>query len=263
MSILNEIVKESLGLHPLVQIDAIIEPLKPDRPYGIIKEGLIKTYPIEQVIEAMARVFNLKIVNKSEINRIYSSIKSNTFQSSHNGYVAINQLNSKVLTFVVGGGGFNKDVLDQYMNKYGYFLCNKAEWSDEWTRYQYEKKFDIDVTDIILKQQFIYHICPSKLKDKILKQGLVPHKSKYPRFNNDSRLYFFIKNKEDIEWKFIMYASGFRCDKNTEDKYMLLEIDTSKIAQEIKFYADPRMTDGIYTLQGIAPNAIKILNEEA
>jgi len=260
MSILNEIVKESIGNHPLIQIDAIIEPISPYKPYGVITEGLIKTYPIERVIEAMARVFNLKITDKAEINRIYSSIKNKTFQPSHNGYVAINQLNSKVLTFVVGGGEFNEGILDQYMNKYGYFLCNKAEWSDEWSRYQYEKKFDVDVTDIILKQQFIYHICPSKLKDKILKQGLVPHKSKYPGFNNDFRLYFFIKKKQD--WEFMMYASDFRGDKNTEDEYTLLEIDTSNISQEIKFYADPRMEDGIYTLQGIAPNAIKILNEE-
>lgn len=242
------ILTEYLGEHPLVDVGSVMTYIHPDGPTAILKEGLICTYPIDDVIKALARIFDLKIIDKNGLHDAFYQIKSGMMETDCNGFICKNALNSEVLTFVVGNGMHNKDILDGYLNKYGYFLCNEVSWGDGWARLQYEKKFDTNITDLVKRNRYIYHICPDYLRDKITRQGITPHKSKFNGFRNDYRCYFFIKD------------FSFQNDIET-NAYLLITIDTRKIEQDIKFYVDPRMDNGTYTLQGIGPNAIVDIEE--
>lgn len=254
------IIGEILGNHPLVDMGSVMTYIHPNGPTAILKEGLIHTYPIDDVIKVMSRIFDLKNVNKDEMRNIYWQIKTNTLNNQCNGYICKNPLNSEVLTFIVGNGGYNKGVLDSYLNKYGYFLSNETSWDKEWVRYQYEKKFDTDITDLVKRHKYIYHICPDYLKTKILKQGITPHIGKFKGYNNDYRCYFFIEDLGTIG--FSQWANDFRFQNDIEtDTYLLIKIDVDKISQDIKFYVDPRMENGTYTLQGISPDAFDEITE--
>lgn len=138
-----------VGRHPLVQIGATIETIRPGEQCGVVCEGLIHTYPIQDVIDTMSRIFDLDIVERYKLYNICTNIKTGE-KVDANGYVCrymLNpELNSEVIIFIVGSGEHNKSVIDSYLNKYGYFCSNEKKWSDEWVRYQYEKKFDVDTT---------------------------------------------------------------------------------------------------------------------
>ena len=121
----------------------------------------------------------------------------------------------------------------------------------------FRPKFDQKVKENGIPNE-CFHICPTKLVNKILKQGLHP-KDYGRKSNHPERVYLFLQ--KPINWKEI--ARTFRESRN--EKYSLLKIDTSKLYNKIDFYFDSlTMTDNpaIYTNETIPSQYIIEIDRE-
>ena len=116
-----------------------------------------------------------------------------------------------------------------------------------------------------------YHICPSRLVDKILRQGLKP-KDLGRTSNHTERVFLFYKYPQD--WKNNI-ADNFRQSRENE-KYTLLKVNTGKWIKDVtqnnvrndapKFQFDSlTMSDdypAIYTFEPIPSQYISVLETE-
>ena len=142
---------------------------------------------------------------------------------------------------------------------------------EKWMRfigYEFSRKY-IDGIDIIyefipFKQdaisydspamtRYIYHICPNKVKDKIMKYGLIP-KSKNTLYSYTERIHFFTANTPKKELKFMCFQLSSNSE-NADGGYSLLTIDTHKI-KNIDIYKDLTYEFGVYSNEPINKSAI-------
>lgn len=222
---------------------------------AILHEGLIKTYPIDRIIGFLARVYNFS-KNQTDIKNILRG------ESTKQGVIFRNDGYEKnegdVLTIITESG--QRCLFDKYLNKYGWFLACEFKYGawENVSVYQYEQKFGVDVTDIV-KSKTLYHICNKKHLSKILKKGLVPKESKSGEFKHPGRIYLFIKKLTD-KTVYDRSKELKRVKDNSESEFVLLSINTNRIANNPKFYYDPRVDDGsaVYTMDNIGPEAITV-----
>lgn len=216
-------------------------------PAAMICEGLIITYPIERVCEMIRTVFNLA---KSNADFLLNRDK-------YDGYAALMQGangTSRILTLIYDAD-YNRDMLAQYFNKYGYFAGAESPCMGNMRMTYWEKKFDNDATEEVKKLRYIYHICKEQVLKKIESQGLTPRNSQWRQFKNSERIYFFIRELSHSE--FSAWAKNFSREKqNGGDTYIMLKVDVSKLPENIRFFADPRMNDAVYTLENIPPDCL-------
>ena len=142
---------------------------------------------------------------------------------------------------------------------------------EKWMRfigYEFSRKY-MDGVDIIyefipFKQdaisydspamtRYIYHICPNKVKDKIMKYGLIP-KSKNTLYSYTERIHFFTANTPKKELKFMCFQLSANSE-NADGGYSLLTIDTHKI-KNIDIYKDLTYEFGVYSNEPINKSAI-------
>ena len=139
-----------------------------------------------------------------------------------------------------------------------YKEINKCDFTSKQPHNMYFRpKFDQKIKENGITNE-CFHICPTKLVNKILKQGLHP-KDYGRKSNHPERVYLFLQ--KPINWKEI--ARTFRESRN--EKYSLLKIDTSKLYNKIDFYFDSlAMTDNpaIYTNETIPPQYIAEIDKE-
>lgn len=256
---INEFILKN-GKHPIYE-DSIQEMdidvnLCLNRPF-YIKEGLIRTYPIGQTVDSLAKLLRFKVCsNESDCLNCVQSIPVNSILPS--GAIAVTDGNNgcKCITVVIEDNENNKSIIDKRLNTCGYFEAYSKRFGD-WMIYRYEAKFDIKVTDIVYQQPYLYHICPSILEDKILKNGLVPKESKWPGFKNDSRIYLFLKKFSNTQLN--NAVNHFQMHKLFGGSYLYIQIDVSKLPDGMKFYTDPRMFGAVYTNDNVPPYALEII----
>ena len=142
---------------------------------------------------------------------------------------------------------------------------------EKWMRfigYEFSRKY-IDGIDIIyefipFKQdaisydspamtRYIYHICPNKVKDKIMKYGLIP-KTKNTLYSYTERIHFFTANTPKKELRFMCFQLSINSE-NADGGYSLLTIDTHKI-KNIDIYKDLTYEFGVYSNEPINKSAI-------
>ena len=107
--------------------------------------------------------------------------------------------------------------------------------------------------------EFLYHVCPTRVVNKILQQGLT-QRNNGRIASHPERVYLFIDYNSS--WEEI--ASQFRISGDDEP-YSYLEIDTRKIDNMPKFYYDSnvmRNHPAIYTLEPIPPTTIKVIDSQ-
>ena len=146
---------------------------------------------------------------------------------------------------------FQKRV-DKAMNLCGYFISLRISM-DELDRIHYEPKFEEEEEDI---GNVLYHITSSSNVEKIRSIGLCPyHKNEF--FKYPSRIYFFKgdTSKETLETAAKALDKYLR-NKDRKNSYCVLKIDVNKLPDEVKFYIDPNMDGGVYTVNNIPPNCI-------
>ena len=237
------------------------------KPY-LLKEGLICTYPIKNVIFALKSLFNLYDGNDDdERNKILFFLDRQQNYNGYNGVIFYNkysQNSTERIEIKVSENDFNENDFDKYLLKYGWFcgICEKLNGYDNLIRLIYEKKFDVDVTEDVIKNKYIYHICPNIYLNKINKSGLKPKFSSWNQYSNPERVYFFMKELTHEE--FVLLVNEFNAEKEfhyqRNDGWSLLKVDTSKLTNSPTFYFDPRMRNGVYTMDTISPENIEIVD---
>lgn len=237
------------------------------KPY-LLNEGLISTYPIKNVIFALKSLFNLYDGNDdTERNKILFFLDRQKNYNGYNGVIFYNrysQNDTERIEIKVSENDFNQNDFDKYLLKYGWFcgIYEKLDGYDNLIRLIYEKKFDVDVTEEVLKNKYIYHICPNIYLNKINKSGLKPKFSSWNQYSNPERVYFFMK--ELTHEDFVLWVNEFNAEKKFDyqrnDGWSLLRVDVSKLTNTPTFYFDPRMKNGIYTMDTISPENIEIID---
>lgn len=221
----------------------------------IIKEGLITTYPTSSVVNAISSIFHLTINN--EYNKDIIGLLKKGEERKINGDISIVKLNEENDTIVIT---LKNNSLYQNINshllKYGWVNYRTEEDNDE-IKYYYEKRFGdrFSVKDLKNLTPKIYHITSSTLKNKILKQGLIPKKSKTSGFENEARIYFRI----DLPSK--EQAFELNIMKLNFAPPVVFEVDLNKLDNNQSFFYDSRWLNSIYTFEPIPPSAIRIMEE--
>lgn len=250
------------------------------RTFDLISEGLIMTYAPHKVISMLNRRYNMseykaqvKSFDRTNIEHpINKQQGTNKPVNTTNDY---NRLIEISIHFKFGLQYISKEILNDIIHS-----CEACGWlftsiQDMYTLQEYKNieecdfkvkhsfnmyfrpKFDQQVKENGIPN-YCYHICPTRLVDKILKQGL--HPKDYGRTSNHpERVYLFIQ--KPLDWKYI--AKTFKESRN--EKYSLLRIDTSKLYDKMKFYYDSlTMTDNpaIYTNETIPSPYITAIDRE-
>lgn len=235
-----------------------------NKPY-VMEEGLIKTYPIENVIDSISGLFDLYAGDDiTERNKVLYGLDQNE-DTEYNGTIEYTSAKNKTkrIEIKVNNETYNQADFDKYFLKYGWF-CGYSDnlfGYSNIVRFVYEKKFDIDVTDSIKEREYIYHICPNIYLSRINQRGLVPRFSSWNVFKNPERLYFFIDELSHDD--FVKWVKHFKEGKKIysgNGGWSLLKVDVSKLTNGPTFYFDPRMKNGIYTMDSISPENIEIID---
>ena len=250
----------------------------------IVSEGLTMTYSLNRIKKIITQKYNLKsigcnfgYINKNRANDFTTMLrnansKTDKTTRDNNSWMEVS------LTFLYGIK-CDKNVISDIihtMDVCGWYFAGLIDINNlntyktfDNTIYQnyikrpckllFYPKFNEEVkTNNINK--VCYHICPSRVVDKIMKQGLTPRNNGRVAAHPE-RVYLFLNKPRN--WKQI--ANNFRQSGNNE-RYTLLSINlTDMINKGVKFYFDANtMTDNpaIYTLEPISPSCINVEDEE-
>lgn len=252
-----------------------------DRSYDMITEGLIMSYAPDRLIRILKRKFDFTEYNASvtyldrtqENHPISRQKKLNKPVNTTNDY---SNLIEVYIVFNRGLSSVNKDILNSIIH-----VCDACGWffasiQDAYTLQEFKKVEDCDYTvkhafrmyfrpkyDQVVNINGIpdncYHICPSRLVPKILRQGLKP--KDYGRTSNHPERVFLFFNKP-FDWKQI--ADRFR-ESREEEPYSLLCIDMRPLLDKFDFRFDSlTMIDNpaVYTTETIPPSNISVVEEE-
>lgn len=158
----------------------------------------------------------------------------------------------------------------QNMNNYeNYKDIKSCDYTNKFITYNmyFRPKFDQEV-NLNGIPNICYHITPSRLVEKILREGLKP-KNNGRTSNHTERVFLFYNYPED--WK-TEIAQRFR-ESGKNEKYTILKVnigswinDSEKNGNMPKFRFDSLTMDeyhpAIYTFETIPPKYISILNYE-
>lgn len=253
------------------------------RKLRLIREGLIMTYPINEVIEIIKREINLgrigngiaiTVLNKGQKDRLPYISNAKRIQSRN-----LDNINEIPIIRLIVNNFLNSDGYDEFLSlvncckRCGYFLsciiingdyAEKNISKELWIKLSnkklyveilFEPKFDAIVApeDIPIK---CYHICPTRSVDKICNgNGLTPH-GKGRVSAHPERVYLFIWKPSD--WHDI--ANAFSETSNDRD-FTLLEVNMRNLIGKMKFRYDPNTYSpyptAIYTEETIPSFNIK------
>jgi len=142
-----------------------------------------------------------------------------------------------------------------------------------------KKDIDENITAYVLKQAYIYHLCPNNVLYKIVDNpqkgtkgiGLCPKMGSWKSFREISkkereellkpvnahkefgRIYFFFEDNTNESYFKQKVLNG----KN--NGYTLLRVDTSKLLPNTSFYKGPRQDGAVFTMCNIPKEAIEIV----
>jgi hypothetical protein len=203
----------------------------------LLYEGLIFSYPPSKVIRG------LKKMGFSDVNYNGKTININFILSNNNDekYRGLNDFMQNLCGWFHGvsitGGVPTKDKVD--------FL----KYEDGEVVLQYEAKFDVELGEI---PEHIYHLTTCDKLPSIQRIGLTPHNS-INYFNFEGRIYFSL-DKEKLK-DFAKIKSTI-----TENKcFAILDIQLNGFSDRLRFFMDPNFVDGVYTLENIPHQTIKVI----
>ena len=200
---------------------------------NIIQEGLIKSCDVNKVVNILIKRF--------------------TPQDFQIGFIEPN----KFIVLI-----YNTSIIDEFED-----LCFVCGWycavkqqDQQGVLIQMEAKFQrkfVTASDLIHKfgYKYLFHITLRHNLKHIEKNGLIPN-SKNEQFQYPDRIYFLWSgNKIDITTTATMLSAN-RQDDSDQD-YIVIVIDLTKINSDIKFYLDPNCEDTLFTMDNITPQAIE------
>jgi|GEM_PF-3229658 len=234
---------------------------------GRIDEGLIKSYPADQV-ESIVRT-HLGFDDPKRQQYLFRVAGEN------GGDVFLFALPVNALF-----GGAMETEIERTMNTCGYYLANsftrfftpndkKGKKRNrkanpiEFEILQYEKKYD-DMVDV--KQwKYIYHATSIRHLDKIRQIGLTPRSSNNI-YNYPARIYFMKgdvprQKAESLAVKLRQAeesAPQFNTTLKNFNSYILLRVDTSKLNDNMVFFKGQDFPYEVFTYDNVPPSAIEV-----
>ena len=203
-----------------------------------IKEGLIRTYPIEKSKEYLIKLYGfddsqVEIINDNGVEKLRFILPDNT------------NITSKV---------------KKAMDLCGYFCSVEKEYPyiDKWVYLNFEPKNQDDVNNYVRNMKEIYHVTQEKNIDKITKIGLTP-RFKNPLFSYPERVYLFVEETPSDE--IYGLTKQLKTVKNNTYKHYLIVLNVEKIPDDVTFFLDPNYGYCIFTKDNIPPSAIKEIYE--
>lgn len=133
--------------------------------------------------------------------------------------------------------------------RYGWINGLLLRIDEDNVQLRFEKKFGGYITSQILIRygvNSLYHIINENIKEKILHQGLIPHKGR--AYLNPPRIYCFLNLPDSTDINSFGNKNG-----------LIIQINLFKIPKEQKFYFDSRLPNAFYTEEPISPSALKIV----
>lgn len=124
----------------------------------------------------------------------------------------------------------------------------------------FDPLYQLSIKDTVRRWAFVLHASPSYNKESILQKGLIPS-SQNSRFDYPPRVHLLKPTIPYTELKRICEVlSQTNNDPRNNGEYCLLQVDLSKVPEDIEFYFDPRYEYGIYSKKTIPSNAITYVN---
>lgn len=289
---LRDYIKESINEY--LNRPIWINPWNDVKEYPLT-EGLTCSYNIGKVMGILRRKFANEINNKilsikssvdfnrnAKDNFIQTLSPSNSFKTTQDtdnwfkievyfskGIRDNKNLPNEISKICEACGWFFTHFLYYKRNTETYELnpivTKTIDYNNEWLMEQpiqmfFRAKFNAEYKEKSVPN-FLFHIAPVRVLDKIKKQGLTPRANGRQEMHPE-RVYCYIE--KPINWHEI--ANNFR-KSNIDEPYALLIIDTRKINPKIKFYYDSNTYSdyptAIYTNEPIPPYAIKVLSDES
>ena len=236
------------------------EELEKEYQKGIdlLHEGLIKSQPLSNVETILNRFLN---VNDEHNNHVIINHNDNTALveikhiANDLNYVKtiLSRINAlgyfpSMIRLNLKNNTINKDY--QYDESYLFKLLPNFKDLDK-LQLKIEAKFDQELSNIPKK---LYHTTNMKHLKKILEIGLVP-KAKSKEAQHPERIYFGLTYSDAYD----MFGNFKK--KKSDQKYVILEIDTNNL-KNLRLFHDPNYKGyGVFTLMNIPHNSIKVIKE--
>jgi hypothetical protein len=213
-----------------------------------IEEGISKTYPSDVTINHvydMMQGYDIEIFvpnEKQNDDKIANHIIVRTFSKEVGPKFELDLEKAfKACGYSLGATGYDNDSVIQLK------------------LYQFEPMFQKDSNYNI--GEHIYHVTTKNKLNNILKNGFTPKNSNKLGFMYDGRCYFFLGT--DFVLQYIRRSEKVNKEYNegnlmeTND-YVLFEIKTENIRNNVKFYPDVNFPNGIsiFTYANIPPSEI-------
>ena len=220
----------------------------------IINEGLITTYDSSMVLNAICDSFHLAKNGKRKEILTYT-MKGLEYIYIGEAFLEKNENGEDIIKITLDANESFIATIEKRMNKYGWTLFRDDLVYGK-TVFSFEKKYPTcgTVSKLLRFTNKLYHIAPENVVHKIMKQGLIPKKSKTLGLYNEPRIYLWVNEPEDNQWEEMFDTRG-------KQKGILLSIDLTKLNPEHKIYFDNRMPNALFSLEPISCNAIEIISK--
>ena len=252
MSKIEEVIDLMERMGENLHCESIWDVFMSDMPI-IINEGLIKSYDSNMVLSAICDSFHLR-KNGKHVENIIMTLKGKDTIYVGDAYLVKGENDEEIIKIILDANEKFINVIEKRMEKYGWSLYRCDKNINQKTEFLFEKRYPECFTagQLLKVINSLYHVAPSNIINKILKQGLIPKESKTIGFNNEPRIYLWLQNMKDVDWSDMLKArnNGYGVS---------LQIDLNKLNYDHKFYVDQRIPNAFFSLEPIPPSAIKIL----
>lgn len=150
--------------------------------------------------------------------------------------------------------------LPEFFEKRGHYLARSGPGKMGFTLFNFEANYGERVDKL---PKFLYHIGPSRYKDRILKRGLFAQKKS--RSSNIHKGRVYLAEKDLLDGLQLGLEEWDR-EHGTEQFYSLFKIETSKLRKGTKLYRDTEFvghgeTRAYYTYTSIPPPALTLVKD--
>lgn len=207
---------------------------------GEMNEGLVRTYPLNDTVRYVKEFLRLE-----DWQVISGKDKS--------GIDAIVVLMPEFFA--------NRQVVDKSLDACGYYPIAEKGISvggKDFSAVEYRPKFQDKSDDgkIRSEEKFLYHVTPSRNKEKILRNGFYPV-SKNSEFNYPGRVHFVLGSASEEEI-YGLARQLYEADKNKkkDGMYTIFKLDINRFPKRAMLFKDPSYCKGVYTYANIRPDVI-------
>ena len=247
VSLLKQWLNDNMGSTPMLPgFKDFFENYK-NKSNKILKEGLIKTYPISIAIEKMNEKWDNFLLDK------FRAADSRTFIGK-----------------VISTPSFDLEKIKKDAMFFGYFLSS-VEKSGNKLNLAFAPKFS--EKDKVNKDTVLYHLCPNKALSKILKIGITPRLSSKKDWPHPGDRSYLLKVNFDnvyldsIDSVSFVFSAIARASNSTLEDYSVIKIKNDNDLLE-SLRIDPSFPGsrnsefyGVYTNKNIPPSMFdKVMN---